>query len=60
MSLWLQQLGARVTGYALAPPTAPSLFDVANVGAGMVSHIADIRDGEALASAMAKARRPKW
>ncbi len=33
LSLWLQQLGAEVTGYALQPPTNPSLFDVANVGA---------------------------
>lgn len=44
MSLWLQSLGARVTGYALAPPTTPSLFEVAMVGAGMTSIIGDIRD----------------
>ena len=31
LSLWLANMGAIVKGYALAPPTQPSLFDVANV-----------------------------
>lgn len=52
LCLWLQQLGADVTGYALAPPTAPSLFEVANVGASMRSVIGDIRDLDRLASAL--------
>lgn len=52
LSLWLQQMGAELTGYALAPPTDPSLFEVAGVGQGMTSIIADIRDGAALAAAM--------
>jgi len=52
LSLWLQQLGAEVTGYALQPPTNPSLFEVANVAQGMTSIIGDIRDGEALTRAM--------
>ncbi len=52
LSLWLQYLGAEVTGYALQPPTNPSLFEVADVGSGMRSVIADIRDGAALAKAM--------
>ena len=56
LSLWLQRLGADLTGYALAPPTMPSLFEVARVGAGMRSIIADIRDGEALAAAMRAAK----
>ncbi len=43
LSLWLQSLGAEVAGLALAPPTEPSLFDVARVGAGMTSTIGDIR-----------------
>ena len=34
LSLWLHQLGARVVGYSLAPPTTPSLFDVARVADG--------------------------
>ena len=44
LSLWLQQMGAQVTGYALQPPTDPSLFEVANVAQGMTSIIGDIRD----------------
>lgn len=44
LSLWLQSMGARVVGYALAPPTNPSLFEVAGVGKGMTSIIGDIRD----------------
>jgi CDP-glucose 4,6-dehydratase len=44
LSLWLQSMRAQVVGYALAPPTNPSLFEVANVGQGMTSVIGDIRD----------------
>ena len=44
LSLWLQQLGAKVIGYALAPPTTPSLFDLAAVAEGMTSIERDIRD----------------
>ena len=31
LSLWLDALGANVTGYALDPPTQPSLFEQANL-----------------------------
>jgi len=44
LSLWLQSMGAQVTGYALAPPTAPNLFELAEVGQHMDSIIGDIRD----------------
>ena len=56
LSLWLQQLGAEVTGYALAAPTTPSLFEVADVASGMQSIIGDVRDGDAVKRAMAAAR----
>jgi CDP-glucose 4,6-dehydratase len=56
MSLWLQSLGAEVTGYALQPPTDPSLFTIAEVGEGMKSILADIRDLPALQQAMQAAR----
>ncbi|HXU92214.1 MAG TPA: CDP-glucose 4,6-dehydratase [Gallionella sp.] len=55
LSLWLQQLGAEVTGYALQPPTDPSLFEAANVAQGMTSIIGDIRDAAALSRAMREA-----
>ncbi len=44
LSLWLQSMEAKVVGYALTPPTNPSLFEVAEVGQGMTSIIGDIRD----------------
>lgn len=56
LSLWLQSLGAELTGYALAPPTNPSLFEVAEVGQGMRSIIADIRDLPSLQKAMREAK----
>ena len=53
MSLWLAELGAKVHGYALTPPTTPSLFDEAGVRERLASHtIADVRDAAALASAV--------
>jgi len=42
--LWLQQLGADLTGFALDPPTDPSLFELARVGDGMTSVGGDVRD----------------
>jgi CDP-glucose 4,6-dehydratase len=56
ISLWLQRLGAEVTGYALEPPTQPSLFAVANVGAGMRSVLGDLRDLDALHSCLRETR----
>jgi CDP-glucose 4,6-dehydratase len=45
LSLWLQAMGAKVHGYALAPSTQPNFFTLTNVVEGMASHtIADIRD----------------
>lgn len=48
LSLWLQSMGAKVSGIALEPPSNPSLFEIARVGAGMSSHLADIRDFDAV------------
>ena len=56
LSLWLQQLGAEVTGYALPPPTEPSLYELARVGEGMLGHSADIRDLPTLMAAMREAQ----
>jgi CDP-glucose 4,6-dehydratase len=56
LSLWLQDLGAQVTGFALAPPTRPSLFALARVGEGMRSITGDVRDGAAVRAAMIEAR----
>lgn len=48
LCLWLHRLGADVTGYALEPPTDPSLFAGARVGELVTSVIADVRDLERL------------
>ena len=51
LALWLHRLGARVHGYALHPPTEPSLFEVARVGAVLASDTrADLADREQLAA----------
>lgn len=52
LSLWLQSMGAIVKGYALEPPTSPSLFIEANVAQGMESEMGDIRNLEQLRKSM--------
>ncbi len=58
LSLWLQAMGAEVTGISdrVLPP--PSLFEVADVAGGMSNHWVDIRDGQRLSSAV-RASRPE-
>lgn len=48
LSLWLQQLGAQVIGFATKPPTTPNLFSLAQVAANMHSVEGDVRDLEHL------------
>jgi CDP-glucose 4,6-dehydratase len=48
-------LGAVVTGYALDPPTQPSLYALAGVDSLVRSVIADVRDAETLKRAVADA-----
>jgi CDP-glucose 4,6-dehydratase len=52
MALWLQSLGAELTGFSLTPLSDPSLFEVAKVSGGMKSIISDIRDFETLKKAV--------
>ena len=56
MSLWLQSLGAELTGFALQPPTQPSLFEEARVADNMRSIIGDIRDLPTLQLALQQAQ----
>jgi CDP-glucose 4,6-dehydratase len=56
LSLWLQSLGAELTGFSLRPPTQTCLFDEAHIANGMRSLIGDIRDLSALQAAMMAAR----
>jgi len=55
LSLWLKHLGAKVYGYALAPPTSPSLFASAGISDLVDSTIADIRDFDSVTRALRQA-----
>lgn len=55
LSLWLHTLGAKVTGYALLPPTEPNLYELAQVAESVTSITADVRDLERLKNEMANA-----
>jgi len=56
LSLWLDALGAKVTGYALEPPTQPSLFEQAKVANVVQSVFADIRDFQKVKDVVAECR----
>jgi len=57
LSLWLHSLGAAVHGYALDPPTEPSIFEAADVAGVLASDVrADLADLDALTAAMQAAR----
>lgn len=56
LSMWLDGLGADVTGYALDPPTQPNLFELAKVGGSIRSVRGDIRDFPRLKTAIAQCR----
>ncbi len=57
LSLWLAELGARVYGYSLGPPTEPSLFHEADVQSCLASHeVADVRDSETMGESVRSAR----
>jgi len=57
LSLWLQMLGAEVVGLASGPPTAPSLYGLADVAAHMADELAcDVRDAAAVREAVGEAR----
>ena len=56
LALWLQRLGAQVTGIALPPATDPSLFALAQVEQGIDSHFCDVRNAQALANGVRAAQ----
>jgi CDP-glucose 4,6-dehydratase len=53
LTLWLQALGARVTGFADAIPTTPSLYELARVGDAVGDLRGDVRDPRAVLDAFA-------
>ncbi|MFY8051770.1 MAG: CDP-glucose 4,6-dehydratase, partial [Armatimonadaceae bacterium] len=58
LTLWLSQLGAKVTGIALEPCTTPSIFNEANIAECCDHHVCDIRDAAKTAS-LIKAANPE-
>lgn len=48
-------LGAEVTGYAILPPTDPSIYELTGLSDRIHSVIGDVRDGEKLKNAMREA-----
>jgi CDP-glucose 4,6-dehydratase len=58
LSLWLHALGADVTGFALPPPSEPSLFDAARIDALIAHYEGDVRDLTAV-RAVVEASRPE-
>ncbi len=57
LSLWLHRLGAEVHGYALRPPTRPSLYDEAAVATLLTSEeVADVRDLARVKACVARVR----
>jgi len=56
LCLWLETLGAEVTGFALPPATQPNLFLAAGLGRRMRSREGDVRDADALRAAVDEAR----
>jgi CDP-glucose 4,6-dehydratase len=56
LSLWLESLGAEVTGYALPPPTDPSMFLLTDARRGIDSVTGDVRDFDSLKVLVARKR----
>jgi CDP-glucose 4,6-dehydratase len=56
LTLWLQGLGARVSGLALPPDTTPSLFDQLGLAARIDHAIGDIRTVDTLRHRVAEVR----
>lgn len=56
LALWLQRLGAQVTGLALAPATTPNLFEAARIGELLDSQTVDLRDAALVAERVRQAQ----
>jgi len=56
LTAWLKQLGAKVVGVALDPPTNPSHFDAAHLGRCMTDQRIDVRNRKAVEEAVVSAQ----
>ncbi len=48
LSIWLRELGAKVVGYSIDPPTQPNNFELCGLGGKMVDLRGDVRDCDRL------------
>jgi CDP-glucose 4,6-dehydratase len=53
LALWLESMGARVTGFSRSVPSTPSLFELARAGEGIEQVEGDVADADAVARAFA-------
>lgn len=53
---WLTELGAEITGYALAPASEPNMFEAIHLAAKIKSILGDIRDRAGLKEALDAAK----
>lgn len=58
LGFWLNELGANVHGYALAPETSPNLFDALQLSEHIHQDVADVRDEQRVARAF-EVSKPK-
>jgi len=56
IAVWLDMLGAKVSGYALKPNTSPNFFNATNLKNIVNSTIADIRDYKKLSASIKKTK----
>ena len=59
LALWLAELGAEVTGFALPPATTPSHFELARLHMRVHHREGDLRDAAAVRAAF-EAARPEF
>ena len=52
LALWLESMGARVTGFSRSVPSSPSLFELARVGEAVEQVEGDVADARAVAAAV--------
>jgi CDP-glucose 4,6-dehydratase len=56
LSVWLTALGARVSGYSLAPNTSPAMFEMLKLDDTLDHRVGDIRDRKGFSAALLEAR----
>jgi len=54
LSIWLRELGAKVIGYSIDPPTQPNNFELCDLGSKIVDLRGDIRDYDHLEQVIKK------